>query len=367
MKPLRALVVDDSPVNRRMLSTLLESMEGIGRVDVAGDGAEALRFVDAQPPDFITLDLEMPRLDGFEFLELLMGRKPLPVVVVSGHSAKEHVFRALELGAIDFLPKPSHEDSGDPVEMLREQLAEKVRIVRQLSPLAVQQPRGPANRWLTDSLVRESRPPVRRSADSDEPAKVIVIGASTGGPRALFHLLQKLRHDVDAAVVIAQHMPPRFTRTFATRLDRETAFRVSEAERLERLRRGHVYVCPGGRCVELFPSNSGPAARVVGPEPAERCLPSVDQLFRTAAKTLGGRAIAVVLTGMGRDGADGVVAISERGGRVLIESPETAVVSGMPSAAQATGVPHDLLPLDRLALALSELTIPGVKSLNSWS
>jgi two-component system chemotaxis response regulator CheB len=364
MKLLRALVVDDSSINRRMLATLLENMEGIGCVDVAGDGAEALRFVDAQPPDFITLDLEMPRLDGFEFLELLMGRKPLPVVVVSAHSGKEHVFRALELGAIDFLPKPSHEDPGDPVQTLREQLAEKVRIVRHLSPLAVQQPRSAAASWLTASLARESRPPV---TSSTEPGTVIVIGASTGGPRALFHLLQKLHQDVDAAVVIAQHMPPRFTRTFAVRLDRETAFRVSEAEPFERLRRGHVYVCPGGRCVELFPSERGPALRVVEPASGVRYVPSADQLFRSAANTLGRRAIAVVLTGMGRDGADGVLAISQGGGQVLIESPETAVVSGMPSAARATGVPHDLLPLDRLALALSDLTTQGVKSPNSWS
>lgn len=358
MKPLRALVVDDSSVNRRVLATLLEAMEGIGRVDVAGDGAEALRFVDAQPPDFITLDLEMPRLDGFEFLELLMGRKPLPVVVISSHSEKEHVFRALELGAIDFLAKPSHEDLGDPVRMLREQLAEKIRIVRQLSPLAVREPRAAAGGWLTEPFAPQPRSPL---PDSEEPSRVIVIGASTGGPRALFHLFQKLRGDIDAAVVIAQHMPPRFTRTFAARLDRETRFAVTEASPFERLRRGHVYVCPGGRCAELLHSNKGPAVRVVAPAPGTRYVPSADQLFRTAAKTLGHRAIAVVLTGMGRDGAAGVVAIAERKGQVLIESPETAVVSGMPRAAADTGVRHDSLPLDRLALALSDLSTQRVK------
>ncbi|MBW2374990.1 MAG: response regulator, partial [Deltaproteobacteria bacterium] len=292
MRELRALVVDDSSLNRRTIAAILREIPGISQVEVASDGADALRVVEGNPPDFITLDLEMPRLDGFEFLQLLMDRHPLPVVVVSGLSAKENVFRALELGAIDFLEKPQGEDA--PLESLRRQLTEKVRVVQQLSPLAIR--RTTLGGLALDAEVPESK--------SSEP------GASTGGPRALVTLFRHLHDDVDAALVVAQHMPPRFTRTFAARLDRTGVVQVSEAKQYERLARGHAYVCPGGRCIEVVPSDRGPAIRVVAPDPGSHYIPSVDRLFSSAARVLGDRAIAVVLTGMGDDGAAGVRDIS---------------------------------------------------------
>ncbi|MGB8332494.1 MAG: CheB methylesterase domain-containing protein, partial [Polyangiales bacterium] len=190
------------------------------------------------------------------------------------------------------------------------------------------------------------------------PSKVVVIGASTGGPRALVTLLRHLHDELDAALVIAQHMPPRFTHTFAARLDRTGVLRVSEAKQYERLVRGHAYVCPGGRCIEVVPSDRGPAVRVVDPDPGTRYVPSVDQLFRSAGRVLGDKAIAVVLTGMGDDGAEGVLEISKRGGAVLIEAPETAVVSGMPLAVQRSGVPHQSLGIWTLGDVLTEITRP---------
>ena len=208
MRELRALVVDDSSLNRRTIAAILKEIPGVTHVDVANDGADALRVVETNPPDFITLDLEMPRLDGYEFLQLLMDRHPLPVVVVSGLSAKENVFRALELGAIDFLEKPQGVDA--PLESLRRQLVEKVKVVQQLSPVALRtNTRG--------DLAVEAEPPQtptglpEPSVIKRVPSKVIVIGASTGGPRALVTLFRHLHGDVDAALVIAQHMPPRFT------------------------------------------------------------------------------------------------------------------------------------------------------------
>jgi len=350
------LVVDDSSLNRRTIAAILREIPGISHVDIARDGADALRVVEASPPDFITLDLEMPRLDGFEFLQLLMDRHPLPVVVVSGLSAKENIFRALELGAIDFLEKPQGADA--PLESLRRQLIEKVQVVRQLSPLAL---RTTALGGLAlDVDVREARTSEREPFVLKRvPSKVIVIGASTGGPRALVTLFRQLRDDVDAALVVAQHMPPRFTSTFASRLDRTGAVQVSEARQYERLARGHAYVCPGGRCIEVVPSDSGPAIRVVDPVKGSHYVPSANQLFKSAARVLGDKAIAVVLTGMGDDGAEGVREISERGGTVMVEAPETAVVAGMPLAAQRTGVQHHSLGIWALSDMLVELARPS--------
>jgi two-component system chemotaxis response regulator CheB len=325
-------------------------------VDIASDGADALRVVEANPPDFITLDLEMPRLDGFEFLQLLMDRHPLPVIVVSGLSAKENIFRALELGAIDFLEKPQGADA--PLESLRKQLVEKVRVVQRLSPLALRRTR--LGGLAFDADVGETQTSEREpSVLKRVPSKVIVIGASTGGPKALVTLFRHLRDDIDAALVVAQHMPPRFTSTFASRLDRTGAVQVSEARKYERLARGHAYVCPGGRCIEVVPSERGPAIRVVDPNKGSHYVPSVNQLFKSAARVLGDKAIAVVLTGMGDDGAEGVREISKRGGTVMVEAPETAVVSGMPLAAQRTGVQHQSLGIWALSDMLVELAHPG--------
>lgn len=356
MRALRALVVDDSSLNRRTIAAMLREIEGVGHVDLAGDGAEALRIVEANPPDFITLDLEMPRLDGFEFLHLLMDRHPIPVVVVSGRSEKENVFRALELGAIDFLAKP-HDDAA-PLESLRRQLVEKVGVIRQLSPLALRSDSTGGFRVAADPGPRAKgarEPSVLKRA----PANVVVIGASTGGPKALVTLFRHLHDEMDAAIVIAQHMPPRFTRTFADRLDRTGVVRVSEAKQYERLARGYAYVCPGGRCVEVVPSDRGPALRVVAPDAGTHYIPSVDQLFRSAARVLGNEAIGVVLTGMGDDGADGAREISRRGGEILIEEPQTAVVAGMPLAVRRAGVRHESLGIWALGDRIAQLTRPN--------
>lgn len=356
MRELRALVVDDSSVNRRTIAAILREIPGIAHVEVASDGVDALRVVEASPPDFITLDLEMPRLDGFEFLQLLMDRHPLPVVVVSGLSAKENIFRALELGAIDFLEKPHGPAAA--LESLERQLAEKVRVVQQLSPLALL--RTTVGSLALDADVPEASSSTRKpSVLQRVPSKVIVIGASTGGPRALATLFRHLHEDVDAALVVAQHMPPRFTTTFANRLDRTSVVEVCEAKQYERLARGHAYVCPGGRCIEVVPSDRGPAIRVVDPDRGSHYIPSVNQLFSSAARVLGDKAIAVVLTGMGDDGAEGAREISKRGGAVLIEAPETAVVAGMPLAVQRTGVRHHSLGIWALGDMLAQLARPN--------
>ena len=339
MKPLRALVVDDSAYNRRTISDLLVSLPDVEVVGKAADGNEALRLVRDLSPDVITLDLEMPRMDGFTFLRLLMARQPTPVIVVSGYANKENVFRALELGALDFVAKPTRSVTTD-LAAIRAELLEKVALVRHLSRLGGVRP--------VERGARAEAP----SRTPGRPRKVVVIGASTGGPTALVELFRRLPPGPDAAFVIAQHMPPRFTETFAARLDRLGPIHVRQATRAHPLQAGEAWVCPGGQCAEIGADGQ---LIVLPPAATDRYVPSVDRLFESAARHLRQRCLGVVLTGMGDDGARGAAALHRAGARVLAESAETAVIYGMPQAAAATGAVDESLPIDALGRRLGQL------------
>ncbi len=348
MRHLRVLVVDDSAYNRRTISELLSALPSVEVVGKAGDGDEALRMVAELQPDLITLDLEMPRMDGFTFLRLMMARRPTPVIVVSGYSAKENVFRALEMGALDFVAKPTRTVTSD-LGGISEELAEKVEVVRQLSPAGLDN----AGRSRGSGEVHV---PHKRTPGLDrEPSRVFVIGSSTGGPTALVEVFRRLPASSSVAVVVAQHMPERFTKTFAERLDRIGGMRVAEASDVHRLVAGTAYVCPGGRCVELIQMQRGLGLRVVPADSGDRYVPSVDRLFESAASVCGSKSIGVILTGMGDDGAKGVRALRDSGGVVIAEAPETAVIYGMPGAAVRTGAVDRSLPLKALADRLAEL------------
>jgi two-component system chemotaxis response regulator CheB len=345
MKPLRVLVVDDSAYNRRTLTEILRAVDGVEVVGKATDGDEALRMVRELAPDLVTLDLEMPRMDGFTFLRLLMAKRPTPVIVVSGYSNKENVFRALELGALDFVAKPTRTVTTD-LHAIREELAQKVAMVRQLKPF-----RADRKRVLTPVPKRPRKRKAEPRPSTLRPKHIVVVGASTGGPTALVRLFRNIPKDVDASILVCQHMPPRFTKTFADRLNRLGGLTVREASTTHPLHRGEAWICPGGKCMEV-----GFDLQVVvkDVESTDRYVPSVDRLFTTAAKKLGDKCIGVILTGMGDDGAAGVEAVAKRGGRVLAESPESAVIYGMPGAAERTGHVTSLLPLENLAETLAE-------------
>jgi two-component system chemotaxis response regulator CheB len=354
MRPLRVLVVDDSAVNRRTLSDLLGQINGVTVVGVAQDGDEALRYAATFAPDLITLDLEMPRMDGFTFLRLLMASRPTPVLIVSSHSAKENVFRALELGAIDFIAKPETFLTTQ-TQSVREELERMVQMVRQLAPASTQAARRslrprelprPPDATMPDEL------PARRPR---LPSRLMVIASSTGGPTALLDLFAQLPARSDTCIIVAQHMPERFTRAFAERLNRMSPFRVREAADGESLYAEQAVVCPGGKCVEVDFMNGRALLHVVEPDPRDRYTPSADRLFRSAARALGNRVIGVVLTGMGEDGAQGAVDIKNASGSVYAESEETAVVFGMPRCAQLTGAVDEILPLPALIAKLSNL------------
>jgi two-component system, chemotaxis family, protein-glutamate methylesterase/glutaminase len=352
MKTLRVLVVDDSAINRQTIADLLEAIPNIEVVAKASDGDEALRLVVSLKPDLITLDLEMPRMDGFTFLRLLMASHPTPVVVISGYAAKENVFKALELGAIDFIAKPQ-EGLNANVEAVDEQIKRMVKMVRQLSPAKFE----PGKRQVLPS--RATAPSVYRSYTPSKkiraveaqkaPKKLVVMAASTGGPTALLEVFARLPAEASAAVVVAQHMPERFTRAFAERLDRLSSFSVQEAKEIQILEAGCGLVCPGGHSIEICRDGEDMLAKVVWPDSADRYAPSADRLFSSAAKIAGDRVIAVVLTGMGDDGSRGVEDVKQAGGMVLVEAEETAVIYGMPRAAQRTGRVDRSLPLRELA------------------
>jgi two-component system chemotaxis response regulator CheB len=358
---LRVMVVDDSAFNRRTIGDLLANIEGVEVVGKAADGDEALKLAASLLPDLITLDLEMPRMDGFTFLRLLMARQPTPVIVVSGNSARENVFRALELGALDFIAKPTRTIASD-LSVIEQDLAAKVAMVRQLTPagrdVKKRIGRGASAQHVFAGVAERMQPAAAPLPEKDAAlARIVVIGASTGGPSALVEVFSQFRAGSSAAVVVAQHMPERFTRTFAERLNKLGGLKVSEARDFEPLHPGRAVLCPGGKCLEVVTFGNGYAASVVDPAPSDRFIPSADRLFRSAAEAAGDKVVGVVLTGMGDDGARGVVAIKARGGTVIAESAETAVIYGMPGAAMRTGEVDKSLPLPALAAHLSELVV----------
>jgi two-component system, chemotaxis family, protein-glutamate methylesterase/glutaminase len=352
-KPIRLLVVDDSAYNRRSIAEVFTGHPDVEVVGKAADGEEALQLVTLLKPDVITLDLEMPRMDGFTFLRIVMARAPTPVIVVSSYSQRENVFKALELGALDFVPKPDRL-SPESTEV-RAEILQKVLLVRSLRPSFV--PTALIRRQVSGAFTPEGKPTgfeVQLPTPYRAPSQVVAIASSTGGPSALLHLFGKLQSATAAAFLVAQHMPDKFTRTFAERLDKRGPVRTAEATDGDLVGSGGGFVCPGRKCMELIMANGVLKLRV-GPAPAtDRYVPSADRLLRSIAP-LGSRAVGVILTGMGDDGVAGARAIRDAGGVVIAESQETAVVNGMPGAAVRAGVATEVLPLPAIGEYLAKL------------
>jgi len=351
MEKVRVLVVDDSAYNRRAVSDVLASSPEITVVGKATDGEEALQLANQLKPDVITLDLEMPRMDGFTFLRILMARRPTPVIVISSYSQKENVFKALELGAIEFVAKPDRHMRAD--DALRSEILQKVLMVRSLRPLASPSPR---ERSAPPGLGQETS-----AKQAGEVKHVVAVGSSTGGPTALLSLFARLSSRFAGAILVAQHMPDKFTHTFAERLGKKGPLQVREASDGDLISTRTGFVCPGRMCMTVEPRPDDPGdgglrIRVVSPLPEDRYVPSADRLMRSVARAAGPRSIGIVLTGMGDDGAQGARAIHEAGGTVLAESESSAVVYGMPGAAVRAGVVDEVLPLSGIIEFLSLLS-----------
>jgi two-component system chemotaxis response regulator CheB len=343
VSPLKVLIVDDSAFNRRSIAEILSSSASIEIVGRAADGEEALRMVSSLKPDVITLDLEMPKMDGFTFLRILMSRTPVSVIVISSYSQKENVFKALELGALDFVAKPDRYIDPE-LKSVREELLRKVELARSVRISA------PARR---DPVVSASTQ--QKTHSGAPPQSIIAIAASTGGPSALLELFSRLPIRYPHAILVAQHMPESFTRTFAERLDRRSPLAVSEAKEGDLLEAGTAFVCPGRQCLALESSGRSFKIRLRPPEPEDRYVPSADAMLKSVARVAGNRAVAVVLTGMGDDGARGAKSIIDGGGVVVVESEATAVVYGMPGAVVRSKLATKSLPLPELAAWLAAL------------
>ncbi|MCF6179468.1 MAG: chemotaxis response regulator protein-glutamate methylesterase [Geopsychrobacter sp.] len=345
MTKIKVLVVDDSAFNRVSIGKMLENIPEVEIIGYAADGEIGLRKVLELKPDLVTLDLEMPKMGGFSMLRLVMQSCPVPVLVISSRSSEGDVFKALELGAIDFVAKPSRPISSQ-FYSIKEDLERKIIDFARCGPAQFRLRRtlhaGPSSVVSKRSFVEETRPvkPLKPLA--------VVIGSSTGGPPALHQFFADFTSPPNLSFAVAQHMPPGFTRSFADRLNDHSVFKVTEATNGDCMLPGHVYICPGGRNMLLRRINGEVKIQIVTPENGQIYTPSVDVLFHSAAKAYGAELIGMILTGMGNDGASGTRSIKEVGGQVIAEAEESCVVYGMPKEAVATGCVSQIVPLSGL-------------------
>ncbi|MBT9555692.1 MAG: chemotaxis response regulator protein-glutamate methylesterase [Myxococcales bacterium] len=346
--PVRVLVVDDSAVIRRVLKDGLSKDPLIEVVGVAADAYEARDKILDLNPNVITLDLEMPRMNGIEFLKKLMAQYPLPVIIVSGlsQSGAAATVSAMAAGAFDFVTKPSS-STPDGVALMMDDLRRKVRLAGRAP---AQSPGSPRSGVAAPQVVKAS--PAVRPVAQESNGRMIAIGASTGGTEAIAEVMSALPADCEG-VVIVQHMPAGFTRAFAERLDRLSQLRVREAQDGDAILRGEALVAPGGQQLRVVRSQRGLRVQV-GPGPlVSGHSPSVDVLMTSVAEACGGNAAGVVLTGMGRDGANGLLALRNAGGRTWAQDEATSIVWGMPRACHEVGAAERLLPLNAVASALA--------------
>lgn len=351
---IRVLVVDDSALVRRLVTTSLLLDPEIEVAGQATNGREAVAMVDELKPDAVTLDIEMPILDGLGALDAIRRKHPrLPVIMFSTLTEKgaTKTLEALSLGASDFVTKPSNTTSmAESMASVREQLIPKVKALAGARALAQPRPREERPAAVV-AAVTPPRTPVPSTAMSE----VLLIGCSTGGPDALSQVLEGLPASLPVPVLVVQHMPPIFTTMFAERLDRVSPLSVREAVDGDVPQRGQVLIAPGGFHLRL--KRTAGVVRAHLDEGPQECFvrPAVDALFRSAAEVYGGAATAVILTGMGADGMVGCGLLAELGARILVQDEETSVVWGMPGAVVGAGLAHEVLPLDAIAGKLTAL------------
>jgi two-component system chemotaxis response regulator CheB len=341
------LVVDDSAFMRKLVVDLINGSGEFRVVGTARHGADAIKKVNALSPDVVTMDIEMPELDGLAALERIMRESPRPVVMLSGAATggvNDPVMRALELGAVDFVRKPSGPISLD-LAAAREPLLAALRVATEVNL------RGVA----ALAAAPAAAPAARMALTEGAATCVVAIASSTGGPRSLAEVIPSLPRSLDAAVIVVQHMPPGFTQSLAERLNAHSPMPVSEARHGEALLRGRVYVAPGGQHLTVRLAAGVPALTLDDTPAIWGVRPSADRLFRSVAECFRAAAIGVVLTGMGRDGAEGLRAIHDAGGAGLAQDRATSIIFGMPQAAAAAGGVDRVLPLAGIGPAIVEL------------
>ncbi len=338
MKKTGVLIIDDSALIRKLLTEIINGESDMRAVGAAADPLAAREMIRALNPDVLTLDVEMPRMDGLDFLEKLMRLRPMPVVMVSTLTERgsETALKALELGAIDFVSKPKIDIVSGLKDYARE-ITDKIRVA---SKARIRQcvAGGVAPRLSADAVL----PALANRTASTE--KLIIIGASTGGTEAIKDVLMQLPPDCPG-ILIAQHMPEGFTKSFAARLDSLSKVSVKEAVHGERVLPGHAYLAPGHSHLLLKRSGANYVTELSQGPPVNRHRPSVDVLFRSAANCAGKNALGVILTGMGKDGAAGMLEMKQAGAWNVAQDEASCVVFGMPKEAIATGGVDEVLPL----------------------
>ncbi|HEY9280468.1 MAG TPA: chemotaxis response regulator protein-glutamate methylesterase [Eoetvoesiella sp.] len=332
MKKIRVLCVDDSALVRGLMKEIINTHPDMEVVAVAPDPLVARELIKQHNPDVLTLDVEMPRMDGLDFLERLMRLRPMPVVMVSSLTERNSdvTLRALELGAVDFVTKPKLGLRDGLIEY-SDLIADKIRAAALSRPRQLAKADAPPRRQLTHVFSTTE--------------KVIAIGASTGGTEAIRQVLEPLPAN-SPAILITQHMPAGFTRSFVQRLDNLCAVQVHEAEDGQRVLPGHVYLAPGGIAhMKLARSGANYIVRLDASEPVNRHRPSVDVLFHSVAQVAGKNAVGAILTGMGKDGAQGLLAMKQAGAATFAQDEASCVVFGMPREALHIGAADEAVPL----------------------
>lgn len=338
MSKIRVLIVDDSAYSRQTIKRMLEDDSGIEVVGISSDGIDAMAKTIKLKPDLITLDLEMPEMDGFSFLRWLMRKGPIPVIIVSSFADSKTVFRALELGAADFIAKPSRTTSLG-IQNLQKDLLRKVKGIRELRMDRLSK---------NLELLEESEGRPRSSERPDKSIEAVAIGSSTGGPAALKIILTRLPSDFPAGIVISQHMPRGFTASFAERLNGMSKVHIKEAGDGDEVEPGKVLICPGGFHMYFRKKGRRIITSLKEPKSSDKYIPSVDTMMTSIADLFGHRSMGVVLTGMGSDGKNGMLEIKKKGGYTIVESEDTAVVFGMPSEVIKAGAAERILPISEI-------------------
>ena len=340
---IRVLIVDDSRMIRDVLTDILSEYDDIEVVGTAADAFEARDKLKELKPDVLTLDIEMPKMNGLEFLDKLMRAKPMPVVMISAATERgsEVTFRALELGAVDFVTKPKlNEQTPDDYGQM---IADKIRAAKSARLRA---PRRPDAATMETTQPPVQKRPVPVGVKTSE--RLIAVGASTGGTEAIREFLSAMPPDCPG-IAIVQHMPENFTRMFAERLNALCQITVKEAEHNDPILPGHAYIAPGGKHLWVKRDGGQLLAKLSTEPPMNLHRPSVDFLFMSAAKFLGADAVGVIMTGMGRDGTKGMLEMKAKGAWTIAQDEATSVIFGMPREAIEAGGVHEVAPLGKLA------------------
>ena len=346
---IRVLVVDDSALMRKLIPQVLLRDSAIEVVGTAADGAIGLKKIEELKPNVVTLDLEMPRMDGIEMLRQITRKYHVPVIVVSAHSDRSATItlRALSLGAFDFVTKPQEAASGR-IEQIASELALKIKVAAASG----------APKVIITVPTSKRKEPRPFSTQPRWPTRIIAIGVSTGGPNALQYLFAQLPEDFPACILVVQHMPDGFTEMFAKRLDESSAIEVKEAQSGDLLLAGRALICPGNRHMKVRRMQHGDIAILVDQPRVNGHRPSVDVLFQSVAQEIGAKSIGVLMTGMGDDGAVGMGAIQAAGGITFAQSPDTCIVDSMPRSAIERGFVTRIVSLPSIASVLQSKSAP---------